>query len=93
MAVTLGPDGNIWFTQSRETIGLISPADPRSVTGFPVPPSPDHATGTLPYRIAAGPDGNVWFTEINGNQIVRLDVRSANRLAQDGSKQRDAPTD
>jgi virginiamycin B lyase len=81
--ITLGPDGNIWFTESREKIGRISPATPECVTEFPVPASPEYPVGTFPSGITAGPDGNIWFTEGNGNQIVRLDVRAANQLSQD----------
>jgi hypothetical protein len=71
MAITAGPDGNLWFTEILgKQIGRITPDG--SITEFPLggPPSSD------PNYITAGPDGNLWFTEDtalpNGNQIGRI---------------------
>src|SRR6266436_741926 len=50
--ITLGPDGNLWFTESRaDQIGKITPNG--SITEYPLPSGV--ASG-----IAAGPDGNLW---------------------------------
>jgi streptogramin lyase len=58
-SLTLGPDGNIWFTgrSGVNPIGWITPAGtvrslPAAVIGSASPAS-----------IAAGPDGNIWFTD------------------------------
>ncbi len=70
VAITAGPDGNMWFTQSgsytREdlgpgetgagAIGRITPTG--IITQFPLPTAFTTLGG-----IAAGPDGNLWFTE------------------------------
>ncbi|HEV3339267.1 MAG TPA: PKD domain-containing protein, partial [Pirellulales bacterium] len=64
--ITLGPDGNLWFTESTsDKIGRITPAG--TITEFAVP-----TANSTPQGITAGPDGNLWFTEQNGNQIGRL---------------------
>ena len=56
--ITLGPDGNLWFTRDGGMVGRITTAG--AVTQFPVP----SGLGTL--AITAGPDGNLWFTEAGG---------------------------
>jgi len=63
-SITAGPDGNLWFTESGNRIGQITPAG--VVTEF--------STGITasPVRITAGPDGNLWFTEYYGQRIGRI---------------------
>jgi streptogramin lyase len=52
--LALGPDGNIWFTDSANLkVGRMVPTG--SVVEFSVSQPPD--------TITAGPDGNLWFTE------------------------------
>lgn len=63
-AITAGPDGAVWFTQSGG-VGRIDPAT-GTITQFPVP----REVGT-PHDIAAGADGNLWLTAM-GNSILRL---------------------
>lgn len=64
--ITLGPDGNLWFTErGADQIGRITPDG--VVSEFPVPGS-----GSEPVGIVAGPDGNLWFTQYGGNQIGRI---------------------
>src|SRR6266550_7988578 len=66
MAITAGPDGNLWFTESSgNQIGRITPAG--LITEFPLPNS-----GSDPRGITAGPDGALWFTEFGGNRIGRV---------------------
>lgn len=68
LGITLGPDGNIWFTeQGANQIGRLTPAG--VLTEFPVP-----TAGSGPSYITAGPDGNLWFTEhgVAGNKIGRI---------------------
>ncbi|TMB98088.1 MAG: hypothetical protein E6J40_06950 [Chloroflexi bacterium] len=56
--ITLGSDGNLWFTEFQagggQRIGRITPTG--TVTEF------SGLTGA-PFWITAGPDGNLWFTE------------------------------
>ena len=67
--LVLGPDGNIWFTDSQEltrigAIGRITPAG--TVTYF------QHGLkkGSAPLGITVGPDRNLWFTENRGGPHV-----------------------
>ena len=55
--VALGPDGNLWFTESEANkIAMITPG--RANTEYSVP-----TAGSQPTGIAPGPDGKIWFTE------------------------------
>ncbi len=55
--ITVGPDGNLWFTETRgNRIGRITPAG--AITEFRLPAPP-----RTPFSIVAGPDGALWFTE------------------------------
>jgi virginiamycin B lyase len=55
-AITLGPDGNEWFTDFLASkIGRITPSG--KVTEYPVPGPTDAG----PTSITSGPDGNIWF--------------------------------
>ena len=54
--ITVGPDGNLWFTEGANKIGRITTAG--VITEFPVPTAASGPTG-----ITMGPDGNLWFTE------------------------------
>jgi streptogramin lyase len=63
-AMTVGPDGNLWFTDS----GKIARITPQGViTEFTVPNQPTAVP--LP-GIAGGPDGNLWF--IAGTKLGRI---------------------
>jgi streptogramin lyase len=61
-AIALGPDGNVWFTESAGAgaIGRITPAG--TITEFTTGLFP----ASKPTGITAGPDGNLWFTEAAG---------------------------
>jgi streptogramin lyase len=62
-AMTLGPDGNVWFTLGNPAaVGRITPTG--TITIFPTP-----TAGSLPFGIAAGPDGRLWFPERNSDKI------------------------
>ena len=66
LRIALGPDGNLWFTESRANkIGRITPSG--EITEFPAP-----AAGGYPAGICAGPDGNLWFAENGSNRIGRI---------------------
>jgi sugar lactone lactonase YvrE len=70
--IAVGPDGNMWFTETTwhsgrrgrvftgSAIGRITPAG--RITEYPLP-----AAGSDPGGITTGPDGNLWFTESEGN--------------------------
>jgi virginiamycin B lyase len=56
ISITLGPDGNFWFTeQNRSQVARITPDG--VITEFRTP------TFSFPIGITAGPDGNIWFSE------------------------------
>jgi len=62
--ITLGPDGNVWFTESQA--GYVDRVTPAGVvTSF-------KTTGNDPTKITAGPDGNVWFTDPFANTVSRI---------------------
>lgn len=66
-AITVGPDGNLWFTTTGFTttaIGRITPDG--QITEYPAHP------GYSPYGIAAGHDGILWFTEDFRGRIGRI---------------------
>src|SRR5438105_4777991 len=66
MAIALGPDGNMWFTEEAgNAIGRITPSG--TITEFPIP-----TANSSPRGIAAGPDGNLWFTEFDSGVIGRI---------------------
>lgn len=57
LAITSGPDGNLWFTELfPNKIGRITPTG--SLTEFALPNA-----NAQPAGITLGPDGNLWFTE------------------------------
>jgi virginiamycin B lyase len=60
LAITTGPDGNLWFTEigrAGSFIGRITTSG--IITEFPLP-----SANILPSSITTGSDGNLWFTEI-----------------------------
>jgi streptogramin lyase len=74
--ITAGPDGNIWFAETPDRIGRVTPAG--VITEFPLFPTALVPTGENegrgPTGIATGPDGNLWFTESGwtGSNIGRI---------------------
>jgi streptogramin lyase len=66
-AITLGPDGNLWFTEGiGDRVGQITPAGTISEFSTGITP------GSAPDGIAAGPGGSLWFTELSAHQIGRV---------------------
>jgi len=56
--MTAGPDGNVWFMDTGQTlVGRITPAG--AIIEFKVP-----ATGSGSRSITTGPDGNIWLTTV-----------------------------
>jgi streptogramin lyase len=64
ISLTLGPDGNVWFT-AYDTIGKVTPAGVMTKYRILI-------LNGYPFDITAGPDGNLWFTEYDGNKIGRI---------------------
>jgi streptogramin lyase len=65
-AITAGPDGNVWFTESgANKIGRVTPSG--QMTEFAIP-----TESARPSGVAAGPDGNIWFTEEQAGAIGRV---------------------
>jgi streptogramin lyase len=65
--ITLGPDGNIWFTEGPSNIsnpGAVARLNPDgTVTEFTGGVTSGFSAGASPESITTGPDGNLWFTE------------------------------
>jgi virginiamycin B lyase len=61
--LTIGPDGNVWFTEDQGMIGRVTSTG--VLSEFP-------ASGD-PGSISSGPDGDLWFTELMAGHIGRLD--------------------
>jgi streptogramin lyase len=61
--ITVGPDGNLWFTEENK-IGRLTTSG--GLTEYTLP------SGRGPTGIATGPDGNLWFTEGAASQIGRM---------------------
>ena len=64
-ALTLGPDGNIWFVANAGTIGRFSASGGLREYHVQTP-------GVQLGGIVGGPDHNLWFTESYGNKIGRI---------------------
>ena len=70
--ITVGSDGNIWFTNwgpLGDFIGRMTPTG--NVTEFPL------SFGTDPVGITSGPDGNLWFVAYGFNTIDVMSTSGA----------------
>ncbi len=74
--ITVGPDGNLWFTESAANrIGRMDPQG-NLLNEIELP------AGAQPEDITVGPDpgfspgGSIWFTEFGGNRIGRIRLTS-----------------
>jgi virginiamycin B lyase len=73
VAIAVGPDGNLWFTDSSQPprIGRINTAG--EVTMFPAPDPPQGSFFPVtPTDITTGPDGHLYFTDYQGTRIGRV---------------------
>ncbi len=69
--LTLGPDGNVWFTDvDKNYIGSITPTG--VVTTFPIPTGNSSTPG-----LTVGGDGNIWFAEETGHKIGEIVLNPA----------------
>jgi virginiamycin B lyase len=71
-ALTIGPDGNIWFAGTRhgpeESVDVVGRSTPDGqIAEFALPARGPAELGIS--SITAGRDGNLWFTEPNANQF------------------------
>ena len=88
--ITVGPDGNLWFTASSraggaDRVGRITPSG--VVTEFSRGITPRSG----PTEITTGPDGNLWFTEKNIDQIGRITPQGVVTEFSAGVRDRAAP--
>lgn len=73
--ITSGPDGNLWFTESRfgggpnvgNRIGRMTLDGQFSEFAIPT-------VDSRPNDIVSGPDNALWFTEEQGNNVGRIDL-------------------
>jgi streptogramin lyase len=69
-ALTIGPEGDVWFTRSgyseksEPQVGRMTPTG--AVTQFPLEPGSD------PASITVGQDGAIWFSETDADKIGRI---------------------
>jgi virginiamycin B lyase len=67
--LTVGPDGNIWYTAdssglTKPAVGKLTPAGVN--TSYPV------EKGRAPWEIVSGPDKNLWFTDQYKGYVTRI---------------------
>jgi virginiamycin B lyase len=77
--ITVGPDGNLWFTEVQPTttpaaniIGRINPTKPTEIKEFTLPAQNElggGVGGANIENIAAGPNNTLWFTEPGSHAI------------------------
>lgn len=78
--ISLGSDGNMWFTEGAfgaNRLGRIDPAG--RIKEFLIP------SRTFTGSIAPGPDGAMWFTEPSGTSLRRADARRGAARRVDGT--------
>jgi streptogramin lyase len=69
LELTIGSDGNIWFSELGSKIGSIMPGG--QIREFTIP----GRWRDLFQGIGAGPDGTIWFTSLCRNLIGRITVQ------------------
>ncbi len=66
--ITTGPDGALWFTESRQYVGAIGRVTTEGVVTEYLLPGPSIYLG----GICSGPDGAVWFTVTSPDRVGRI---------------------
>ncbi|HUN29962.1 MAG TPA: hypothetical protein VMV65_09140, partial [Alphaproteobacteria bacterium] len=66
--LTIGPDGNVWFTDTTGYVGFVALNTCASGTCKAF----EYHVGGSPWGITAGPDGNIWFTDSSTNKIGKV---------------------
>jgi len=64
--ITVGPDGNLWFTESGNAIASMTPTGVFTYFGLPSGSQADYLTN--------GPDNAVWFTDSTTNSVGRISI-------------------
>jgi streptogramin lyase len=78
--LTVGPDGNVWFTEDTVTdcsrglcfvgaVGIAQISSTGIIKEFPINGSSQLASPVFTRGMTAGPDGNLWFPEASGFPI------------------------
>lgn len=74
--ITVGPDGNLWFTESQgPKIGKITTNG--TISEYTGSGGGKLTTADIPIGIAAGADGALWFTMCASSKIGRIDTTGA----------------
>ncbi len=68
-AITTGPDGNLWFTESGFGTYDVAAIGMMNTTTHAVSSYALSSALASPDAIVTGPDGNLWFTESEANKI------------------------
>jgi streptogramin lyase len=68
MNLIVGPDGNIWFTDTSGYIGVVR----LNTCSTGTCQASEYAVGGAPWGITAGPDGDIWFTDSSTNAIGKV---------------------
>ena len=64
--VTMGPDGNVWFTETNlNQLGRVNVAT-GTIVEVPLP-----TAGSGPFGITTGPDNLLWFVESKANKVAK----------------------
>jgi streptogramin lyase len=71
-SITVGPDGNLWFTEFNTDSVARLILTTGAVSEFSVP-----GAGSGPAGITSGPDGALWFTEAGSGEIGRITTAGA----------------
>ncbi|MGC2243438.1 MAG: hypothetical protein WBA06_07425 [Candidatus Aquilonibacter sp.] len=66
--LTIGRDGNVWFTDSTGYVGFVALNTCSSGTCKVY----EYHAGGSPWGITSGPDGNIWFTDSSTNKIGKV---------------------
>jgi streptogramin lyase len=74
--LTVGPDGDLWFTEYFQTFWVGIPPPPSSSEIARITPAgalTEFPTGGSPGPLTVGPDGNLWFIEVAGYSLKETD--------------------
>jgi virginiamycin B lyase len=66
--IIAGPDGNMWFTENPDKIGVVDSRSGQLLHEYPI------SHGCDPFGLTLGSDGNVWYACTNVNVIGRMTV-------------------